>query len=323
MSIPEFRVKEQWLGTGLLTDYTFDFTIQDLTHLLLILQNSAGVEVARFRGDDTTYLSGVVFDAKNGGGTVSLLAALQDEYVITALLAPDAPTQPSEYKGKFSFSLELFELAMDRVVCQIQRLAYLVNRSLKLSDLDDATVFNMTLPPNAKGNVGAAITINDTGTGIAYGATLGQIAAAITYAVNAAASAAAAVVSAASAAASAAAAAASAGQAASGWVPFGTRAIPLDITAAGGITSHGNQSEFQYIHGSPGAVILSGNPQISAGTAHGQLIRLVGRDDTNTVKLVNGTGLSMNGDCLLGEDDSITFFWDTVNWVETGRRTAT
>lgn len=319
MSIPEYRIKEQWLGTGLLTDYTFDFTIQDPTQLLLILQDSLGVEISRFRGDDATMLSGIVYDAKNGGGTVSLLTALADSWVITAFLAPDSPTQPSEFRGKFGFTLELFELALDRIVCQVQRLAYFAARSVKLHDLDDVTTFDPTLPRYASLNPGASIVIDSTGTKLAYGATMGNIANAATYAAQALASQGAAAASAVTAAASATAAAASAAAATCNVAVYGTQAAPLVITAAGGITPHSAQEEMQIINAA-GAITLSANPQIVAGTVPGQKISLMGMSDATTITLTNGNGLSMNGDIVLGLGDFITFIWDGVIWQEMFRR---
>lgn len=316
MSIEEFNVKEQWLGTGLLSEYTFDFTIQDPSHLLLILQNAAGDEVTRFRGDDRTYLSGIVFYPKDGGGIVTLLNPLTDQYVITALLAPDAPTQPSEFKGKFAMTLELFEYALDRIVCQVQRLAYLAARSMKLSDLDDVTAFDMTLPPKITTKAGATIVVNPNGNGLAYGATLGDISGAQGYATQAIAAKDAALIAQAAAAASAAAAAASAAAASCSVLVQGTVAVPLDITAAGGITPTTGQEELQFVHGFPAAVIVTANPQIAAGAVIGKKLTLVGVDDAATLKLTNGNGLILNGDIILGNGDSIGLFWDGTNWRE-------
>ena len=64
---------------------------------------------------------------------------------------------------------------------------------------------------------------------------------------------------------------------------------------------------------------MSANPQIEAGTQVGQQLVLVGRDDTNTVYLEDGNGLKMNGPVTLSADSTITFVWDTVNWVELNR----
>lgn len=319
MSIPEYRIKEQWLGTGALKDYTFDFTIQDPTHLLLILQDQFGNEIARFRGDDNTYLSGIIFDAKNGGGTISLLDFLGDSWVINAFLAPDAPIQPSEFRGKFNFTLELFEFALDRLVCQIQRLAYFAARSVKLHDLDDVTKFDPTLPRAMASNPGASIVIDSTGTKLAYGATMSDIANAAGYAAQALSSKNDAVAAEVAAAASAAAAAASAAAATCNVAVYGTQAVPLVITAAGGITPHAPQEEMQIINAA-GAIVLTANPQIVLGTVRGQKISLLGMSDATTITLTNGNGLSMNGDIVLGLGDFIQFMWDGVIWQEMFRR---
>lgn len=189
MAVPEFNVKEQWIGTSQLTDYTFDFTIQDLKHLLLIIQDSFGNEVARVRGDDTTILASVIFDSKNGGGTISLKNELAIKYVLTALQANDAPTQPAEFKDKNSFTLELFELAMDYIITGVQRLAYLAQRSAKLHDLDDIDTFDVTLPRAMSANPRATIVINGAGTGFDLGPTVDVILEAEDFAAQSAASA--------------------------------------------------------------------------------------------------------------------------------------
>lgn len=323
MSIPEFNVKEQWLGTGLVTDYTFDFTIHDPTHILMIIQDGFGNEVVRFRGDDVVNLAGFTFDPKNGGGTISLAVVLADQYVLTALLAPDAPAQTSEFRGKFSFTLEALELALDIIVCQIQRLAYFAGRSLKLSDLDDIDGFSMVLPPKASLNPGATLAIASDGSGFTFGATLGQIAGALGFATQAAASAAAAVVSAAAAAASAVAAAASAAAAQSGIFPFGSPLLPIAVANAGEVANAGHQEEMTFVVGNGGAVVLgpsNTNPQLAPGAAVGCRAYIVGTSDGNTVKFTNDAGMSLNGDCTLGVDDMLAVVWTGTYWSEMFRR---
>lgn len=317
MSRQTFNVKDVAIGTGDNDEYTFDFKIEDETHLLIIVQDDDGVETERVRGDDTTFLDSVDFDPVAGGGTVTLVDDLPTDYTMTMLLANDEPTQPSEFRGKASFTLSEFEAALDYLGGQIQRAFYLVLRSVRLNDLDDVDDFDPTLPVGAADNPGATIAVNDDGDGLAYGATLDEIAEAEGFATAALASEVAAAASAAAAAVSAAAAAASAG---SGFLAYGTRAAPLDITAAGGITSHGTQTELQFVHGSPGVVTISANPQITAGTQVGQILTLMGTDDTNTLTLSNGNGLVMNGDCTLLNDSVIGFVWDGTNWCELYRR---
>lgn len=318
MSISEFNVKEQWIGTADTSDYTFDFTIQDELHLLIYMQDDTGAIVDGYpvRGDDTTVLTGVIFDAVAGGGTISLVDDLPDSYVLTALMANDAPTQASEFKGKGSFTLSNIELALDFLACQIQRLAYLTQRSVKLSDVDDSDVFDSSLPAGAVDEAGATIVINADGDGYDFGATLTQIADASTYAAQALASQVAALASQVAAAASATAAAASAAAASASITLYGTQGSPLGITAAGGIANNIPGEQGSFIHGSPGAVTVSANPQIAAGTVVGQKMTLIGCDDTNTVTLTNGNGLRLNGDAVIGDGYVMSFMWDGANWQE-------
>ena len=101
----------------------------------------------------------------------------------------------------------------------------------------------------------------------------------------------------------------------------GTRASPSAIVAGSGVAFTG-ASIFNvwFIQGSGGAVDVSANPQIAAGTTAGkQFLLLIGRSDTNTVKLEDGTGLSLNGVCFLGADQMLLLIWDGTNWSEVSR----
>lgn len=121
-------------------------------------------------------------------------------------------------------------------------------------------------------------------------------------------------------AAQAAAEAAAAG-AGGGFVVEGTRAAPANVTALGGIVLADNTKQRikKYINGNSAPIDITANPQITAGTIDGQELLLVGRDDTNTVKLDDGTGLVLQGPCFLGADQTIMLCWDGANWVEINR----
>ena len=99
-----------------------------------------------------------------------------------------------------------------------------------------------------------------------------------------------------------------------------TRASPTAIVAGTGVAfsaSTGYQFYLQFIEGSGGAVDVSANPQIAAGTVVGQVLILVGCDDTNTVYFEDGTGLEMKAGGLRMKDGSIiAFIWDGTNWCE-------
>lgn len=100
----------------------------------------------------------------------------------------------------------------------------------------------------------------------------------------------------------------------------GTYASPVAVTAGAGITPGGYPSEIKFIQGSGGAVDITVNPQIAAGTNVGDQLRLIGCSDTNTVKLDHGTGLTLNGSHTLGLDESIDLTWNGTSWSETARR---
>lgn len=171
MARPAYVVRRDHVGTGLLAEYTFDFKIENKAHLLVIVADSAGLETQRVRGTDTTYLKKVTFDSKRGGGKVELKVNLPNGHKIILLLANDEPTQPSEFKGKFDLTLERLENALDFQSGIIQRLMYLVKRTPKLSDLDDANTSGPTFPPNMAAHPNALLAVNGDGTALTYGPT--------------------------------------------------------------------------------------------------------------------------------------------------------
>lgn len=101
----------------------------------------------------------------------------------------------------------------------------------------------------------------------------------------------------------------------------GSRASPTAITAGGGISfSASTYQNISFIQGSGGAVTVTANPQVAAGSSVGQTLSLIGRSATNTVTLADGTGLSLNGAWVGGLDSILNLVWDGTNWAETSRR---
>lgn len=101
----------------------------------------------------------------------------------------------------------------------------------------------------------------------------------------------------------------------------GSQASPTSITAAGGISFSGsNYFNVSFIQGSGGAVTVTANPQIAAGSLVGQRLTLISESATNTVKIQDGTGLSLNGAWVGGLSSVINLVWDGSNWVEESRR---
>ena len=106
---------------------------------------------------------------------------------------------------------------------------------------------------------------------------------------------------------------------------FGTYASPRSITASGGITavlghmSTTAMSQVIFVQGSGGAVDITASPQIQAHTTVGARIVIIGRSNTNTLKLDDGTGLGINGTAILGLTQSLEFIWDGNVWCEINR----
>src|SRR4029079_304424 len=63
----------------------------------------------------------------------------------------------------------------------------------------------------------------------------------------------------------------------------GSRGTPQNITAAGGIAPAGKWEEVIFVQGNGGAIDITANPQIAAGTVVGQTLMLIGRSSTNTL----------------------------------------
>lgn len=175
MSRPVYDPDVRYIGLGNLAAYSFDFKIEDLTQLLVIALDDTGEEVERVRGDDVVYLSSVDFNDIEGGGTVTLAANLPTDYTLILIQANDEPTQPFEFKEKFSFTLRGFEMALDFLGGAIQRLAWRANRTIGLNDAydNDAVPFDGQLPmPHV---ATAMVRINDDGDGVDYGPTQAYI----------------------------------------------------------------------------------------------------------------------------------------------------
>lgn len=142
----EYQVLNEYLGDNTDSIYEFDFKIEALAQLLIVMIDDDGDEIHRVRGDDTTIVDSVDYDAVDGAGTVTLIDPLPTDYRLLLLLANDEPTQPYEFKNKGDFTLNSLERALDYLGGEIQRAMYLALRSLKVNDADDIADFDPTLP---------------------------------------------------------------------------------------------------------------------------------------------------------------------------------
>ena len=75
------------------------------------------------------------------------------------------------------------------------------------------------------------------------------------------------------------------------------------------------------VGGDGGAVTLNATTAIADGTKDGQVLVLVGTSNTNTVKIIHGANVQLNGNVTLAQHDVLRLVWsDTVgDWVELGR----
>jgi len=338
MSIASYLVRSEYTGNGTLASYTFNFKIASTSHIIVMVTNATFVTTFRVRGTDITYLTSVTFDAVAGGGTVVLASNLPSGHFLTILLANDEPLQASEFKNKSDFTLSRFESALDVQAGAIQRLAYLVDRSLKISDsVKDAQTFDPTIPIHnttvgTENNVDKVFCVGDDNASIKMGPTIVSLAA---QAAAAAASAAAALVSEGAASSSAAAAlisqnaaAASAAAAAISAASLvtnitGTRLAPTAITAGGGIAFSGSALfNTVYLSGSGGAVTITANPKIAAGTIIGQKLRLIVPTGANEITITDTNGVDLDGTLIMAAGSAAEFEWDGTNWFIISRRTA-
>lgn len=177
MSIPNYDVRSEYVGAGNQSQYSFDFKIASLNDIIIEVTDSLYNIIFKVDGNDTTFLSSVDFDSVNGGGFVNLASTLTIDYLLTIILAPDQPTQLSEFRNKASFTLRSFENALDALAGDIQRLAYLTKRSLKLDDrLSDLESFDTTIPivstnTVVQSNVGKTVVVGADNKSLALGPT--------------------------------------------------------------------------------------------------------------------------------------------------------
>lgn len=92
---------------------------------------------------------------------------------------------------------------------------------------------------------------------------------------------------------------------------------PAAITVGGGISfSSTRVITAKFIVGDAAPIDITANPQIAAGSSVGQILVLIGTDDTDYVLLEDGTGLGSNGPCELGDGKVWAAMWSGSVWQE-------
>ncbi len=108
-------------------------------------------------------------------------------------------------------------------------------------------------------------------------------------------------------------------------VVTGTKAAPNTITAAGGVSytqSLGERQLYYLVGDTTVGTDITANPQIAAGTttSNNLEIVLIGTDDDKTITFEDGTGLSLNGPMVLGNNNTLGLLWNGTAWSEMFRR---
>lgn len=303
MSISSTTCRNNYTGTSLLHAYSYSFYILDEDDLTVTVATAAGVETTLTKTTDYT-VSGV--GAANGG-TVTLVNAAQawltsgeltTGYKLTIRRVMDL-TQTADIRNQGEFFPETHEDVFDTLVMQVQQLQDQLNRAIKFRETSTTTGIDMPELVASK-----LLGINSAGTALDL-YTQGAASLSV-YAPP------------------------SGGMVTDTLVQdamdmmnprvTGSTASPTAIVAGTGITAIAAVClQTQFIEGSGGAVDISVNPQISAGTRIGQRLVLIGCSDSNTVFLEDAAGLYLNGDYTLGNGSAIELFWDGTYWKEMHR----
>ena len=166
MSVSSYIPRNDYVGGGNQNEYTFDFPIYSLAQLLVIVTDQNFNEVFRVPGTDVVNLYSVTIEGTSGG-FVTLVNNLPTGYNLSLILANDQPTQQTTFRAQGDFTLKTFESALDTLCQEIQRVAYLSQKSIKLPEeilLALSQAFDTEIPlPLTPGYV---IAINALGTGL-------------------------------------------------------------------------------------------------------------------------------------------------------------
>lgn len=140
-----YDVREVYTGDGIQASFTFDFKIANLSHLLVTHVDPTGVQLWQSRGTETTYYT-TVLNEDGLGGTITWVTGVPASLsTVIVLLADDEPKQESKYTADSRYTMKKIENTFDALSGQIQRIRYLLDRSLRLPEKFTDTL-NTELP---------------------------------------------------------------------------------------------------------------------------------------------------------------------------------
>lgn len=129
-----YDVREVYTGDGIQASFTFDFKIANLAHLLVTHVDPTGVQLWQSRGTETTYYTTVLNDDGLGGTITWVTGVPASLSTVIVLLADDEPKQESKYTADSRYTMKKIENTFDALSGQIQRIRYLLDRSLRLPE---------------------------------------------------------------------------------------------------------------------------------------------------------------------------------------------
>jgi hypothetical protein len=300
MALSSLTNRNNYTGNGSLSSYSYSYRIQDQTHLRVTVMDTNDVETLLTLTTDYT-VSGV---GGASGGSITLVNAsqawltsghLKSGYRITIRRVLPLK-QNNDIRNSGDFFAATHEDEFDYLTMVDQQLQDQLDRTVQLPET--TALSGLTLPEPEAGMV---LQWNDDEDGLQN--LDPDSAAALTVVAPASAF-------------STATIAQSVLDALNPRI-YGTRGAPSALLAGTALApTAGVIEQTHFIQGSGGAVDVSANPQIAAGTVVGQKLRLIACSNTNTVKYENGTGLILNGDYTMISSSLLALIWDGTNWVE-------
>jgi len=100
---------------------------------------------------------------------------------------------------------------------------------------------------------------------------------------------------------------------------YGSTGSPV-VVSSSGISSTSQQRQLYIVKTSSGAVNVTANPQITAGTVVGQELVIMGTSSSNYPIFSNGNGLSLNGTANITDNATLNLIWNGTVWSEQSRR---
>lgn len=293
MAISSTTSRIRYTGDAATSAYDYTFQIDSSSDLLVTVRSNASPPVQHTLTLTTDYTVSNVGTVT--GGTVTLVNAsqtwltsgfLKSGWKIVLRRRPSI-LQSYDIRNQGDSYRETLENAADRVTMHAQQLKDETDRSVRLPETYISSDFNPVFPTDIDNADNRVPLVNSTGDGWADIEDWPLL-----TTINTAGAA---------------------------FYVDGTYASPSAIAGSGTISfTTGYTKNKVYIGGSSGAQ-SAGN--IQAGSSDGQELLLCGTSDANTVTIDTGGRISVNGTCILGAGQQITFNWDngTGVWRETHR----